>query len=318
MYKRKNKKKYLVKDNNIANNFLNHIFLGDCVETMKKISTEVVDLIITSPPYYNAIDYTSHTKSPVENYRSRPKIDYYEYLIFLERSFLECFRILKKGKYCAVIIGTILESGKHIPLPFDFLEIMKKIGYEFHQDIIWHKCTAGIRRAGSVIQKPYPGYYYPNIMTEYILIFKKNGGEEIYRNKTGDEKNKSKIEIDSVFTRDIANNLWNIAPVPPRIINHPCPFPEEIPFRLIKLYSYRGDLIFDPFAGAGTTLKVAKHLGRNYIGCEIEKKYVGFAKSFVNTKLNIREKQLIMDFKKIGHGEIIPGKNKNQKRYRKL
>jgi len=326
MYKKKRRKKPLMKSNIVVydtknlikneNGFINKIIEGDCIEIMKNMPDESLDLIITSPPYYNAIDYKLHTENPQENYRNRPVINYNEYLKFLKECFTESYRLLKKGEYCSVIIGTVLQNGRHIPLPYDFTEIMQKIGYEFHQDIIWHKCTAGVRRAGSVIQKPYPGYYYPNIMTEYILIFKKSG-EYIYTNKNNKERENSKIEIDSVFTRDIANNLWNIAPVPPRTIEHPCPFPEEIPFRLVKLYSYKGDVVFDPFAGAGTALKVAKYLGRNYVGCEIEKKYVKFAENFIRTKPSIRDKQLIMDFKKISHGEIIPGKNKKQKRYRK-
>jgi len=324
-YKNTKRQKHLIREelslytveNKTIDQFINRVIEGDCVEIMKNMPDESVDLIVTSPPYYNAIDYKMHVENPDKNYRSRPKTDYFEYLNFLEKSFRECYRVLKNGKYCSVVVGTVLQDGKHIPLPFDFVKIMQKIGYEFCQDIIWHKCTAGIRRAGSVIQKPYPGYYYPNIMTEYILIFRKQG-DEIYKNKSKEEKEKSKIEIDSVFTRDIANNLWNIAPVPPRIIAHPCPFPEEIPFRLIKLYSYKGDIVLDPFAGAGTTLKVARYLGRNYVGCEIERKYVQYANNFVYTKPNIRQKQLIMDFKKINLGEVIPAKNKRQKRYKKI
>lgn len=323
-HKQNSKRKYFVKEDlptydvtqKTSNNFVNKIIQGDCIKVMRNIPNESIDLIITSPPYYNAIDYKTHVESPYKNYRSRFKSDYSEYLNFLERSFSECCRILKKGRHCSVIIGTVLENAKHIPLPYDFVQIMQKIGYLFHQDIIWHKCTAGVRRAGSVIQKPYPGYYYPNIMTEYILIFSKKGNN-IYKDKKQEEKEKSKIEIDSVFTRDIANNLWNIAPVPPGVIDHPCPFPEEIPFRLIKLYSYKGDIVFDPFAGAGTTLKVAKYLERNYIGCEIEKRYIEFAKNFINSKSGIRKKQLIMDFKKIEHGELIPGKSRRQKRHQK-
>jgi site-specific DNA-methyltransferase (adenine-specific) len=123
---------------------------------------------------------------------------------------------------------------------------MEKIGYEFHQDIIWHKCTAGVKRAGSVIQKPYPGYYYPNIMTEYILLFKKPG-PKIYRWKTAAERDQSKIEIDSVFTRDVANNIWNIAPVPPGTVDQKTPtkLPAELIKKILMYSSEQGDIVLD-------------------------------------------------------------------------
>jgi site-specific DNA-methyltransferase (adenine-specific) len=99
---------------------------------------------------------------------------------------------------------------------------------------------------------------------------------------------------------DTANNVWHIAPVPPDVIDHPCPFPEEIPDRLIKLYSYAADVILDPFAGSGQTLKVAKQLGRQYVGYETIKKYVQLARARIKGKSAIRPQQLIVRFEKIG------------------
>ena len=104
-------------------------------------------------------------------------------------------------------------------------ERMLDIGWDFHQDIVWNKVTGGVKRAGVFIQKPRYGYYYPNIMTEYILVFRKPG---VVRRST-----KEALDIDDLFTRDIANNVWHIAPVPPNSIDHPCPFPEELVRRLI-------------------------------------------------------------------------------------
>ena len=98
--------------------------------------------------------------------------------------------------------------------------LLRDIGWEFHQDIIWNKVTGGVKRAGLFIQRPQAGYYYPNIMTEYILVFRKPG--EFRRGK------KQALDIDDLFKRDIANNIWHIAPIPPRTIDHPCPFPEEL------------------------------------------------------------------------------------------
>jgi site-specific DNA-methyltransferase (adenine-specific) len=107
-----------------------------------------------------------------------------------------------------------------------------------------------------------------------------------------EEKEAARISIDRLFTLDIANNIWHIAPVPPRTIDHPAPFPEEIPHRLIRLYSYPGERVLDPFAGSGQTLKVARHLGRNFAGYEIIPKYVALAAKRLMEPLNLRREQL--------------------------
>jgi len=135
-------------------------------------------------------------------------------------------------------------------------------------------------------------------MTEYILLFKKPGEEKIYHGRSKEEKEKNKINIDKIFTNEIANNIWHIAPVPPNQLKHPCPFPEEIPYRLINLYSYKDELVLDPFAGIGTTLKVANQLGRSWVGYEIKKEYVNIAKKRVGESLNLRD-QLVCKFDKV-------------------
>jgi site-specific DNA-methyltransferase (adenine-specific) len=297
--------------------YINTVFVGSA-ENLEEIPDSVVDLTVTSPPYWNAIDYRSHATSPTENYRTRRTADTYEeYLDFLCRCFRAVFRVHRPGSFVTVIIGTILQNGAHIPLPHHLTRVMESIGFEFHQDILWHKCTAGVRRAGTFIQHPFPGYFHPNIMTEYILVFRKPG-DPIYRNRSNAQKEHDQYAIDSLFTREVANNLWNVAPVPPGVVNHPCPFPEEIPDRLIRLYSYSGDLVLDPFCGSGTTLKAAKILGRNFVGVDIEPKYVEMAKARLKEKSGIRAQQLIIEFKKISAGEILPAKNPKQRRYRRI
>ena len=202
------------------------------------------------------------------------------------------------GGFVCTVIGTILHNKRHIPVPFHFSEILEEIGWEFHQDIIWHKCTGGVKRAGSVIQRKLPGYFYPNIMTEYILVFRKPG-EPIYRAPDEETRAKSEFEINKLFVNDTANNIWHIAPVPPKTINHPCPFPEEIPLRLISLYSFAGDVVLDPFAGSGQTLKVAMAMDRKAIGYDIQAKYIKMTEKRVGEPLAIRPEQLIAQFQKI-------------------
>jgi site-specific DNA-methyltransferase (adenine-specific) len=279
---------------------MNKIFLKSC-ENMEEIKDGKVDLIITSPPYWNAIDYDIHTLDNTKWFRTRKGEEYEKFLDWLKRCFKECYRVLSSGKFCCVVIGTVLYNGKHYPLPQHFISLMENIGYEFHQDIIWHKVTGGVKRAGVTIQNPYPGYYCPNIMTEYILIFKKPG-ERIYKNRTKTEKEENKIPIDDLFTKELANNIWHIAPVPPNQYDHPCPFPEEIPYRIMKLFSYAGDLVLDPFLGIGTTIKVANVLHRRWVGYEINEKYIRISEQRLNEPLFLRN-QLIARFEKIPIGD---------------
>jgi site-specific DNA-methyltransferase (adenine-specific) len=127
---------------------------------MTQLADGSVDLTVTSPPYSNAIDYESHVEDPGANYRPRQTVDYEEYLSFLDRAFGETLRVTRAGGFCAVVIGTVLEKGVHTPLPFHLVGRMGALGWEFHQDIIWSKVTGGVKRAGSTIQNPFPGYYY--------------------------------------------------------------------------------------------------------------------------------------------------------------
>jgi site-specific DNA-methyltransferase (adenine-specific) len=279
---------------------MNEIFLQSC-ERMSQLADDAVDLTVTSPPYSNAIDYESHVTDPAANYRPRQELDYQEYLKFLERAFGEVLRVTRPGGFCAVVIGTVLDKGEHIPLPFHVVTRLEGMGWEFHQDIIWSKVTGGVKRAGSFIQHPYPGYFYPNLMLEYILVFRKPGARRIYQGRSDAEKRESGIELDSVFTKDIANNIWHIAPVPPGQLEHPCPFPEEIPYRLIRLYSYVGDLVLDPFCGTGTTLKVAENLKRRWAGYEVQENYRALACARVREPLVLR-KQLVERYERVEYG----------------
>jgi len=285
-------------------------------EDMREIPDGAVALTVTSPPYHNAIDYAGHVQDARKNYRTRRgHQEYPDYLAFLRRVFAEVLRVTTPGGFCAVVVGTVLDGGDHIPLPHHLTTLMEEIGWRFHQDILWHKCTAGVRRAGVVIQKPFPGYFYPNLMTEYILVFRKEG-PSIFQGRTAAEREASRIAIDSVFTHDVANNLWNIPPVPPGTVEHPCPFPEEIPQRLISLYSYHHELVLDPFCGAGTTLKVARFLGRGFVGYDVQQRYVDAARKAVGAPSRLRPSQIVLEYRKVPRGTTVAAKNPKQRRRR--
>lgn len=275
---------------------------GHSSESMPELADGSVALTVTSPPYWNAIDYDRHARDRRLNYRTRRYAkgfqSYEEYLGLLDRVFGEVYRVTRPGGFAAVVIGTVLMESRPIAVPFDFTGRMLRLGWEFHQDIIWHKCTAGIKRAGVTIQKPYPGYYYPNIMTEYILVFRK-AGPRISEGRARAELEGARFPIGAVFTKDIANNVWHIAPVPPGHLDHPCPFPEEIPYRLISLYSFPGDLVLDPFLGSGQTTKVARALKRRFAGYDIEPRYVEQARARLKESLAVRPRQLVAEFAKV-------------------
>lgn len=287
-------------------------------EQMSELDDNSVALTVTSPPYWNAIDYDIHAADKRQNYRTRQYargyLGYEEYLDWLLHIFEQVFRVTRPGGLCAVVIGTVLLDGELYAVPFDFVARMTKGPWSFYQDFIWHKCTAGVKRAGVSIQKPYPGYFYPNIMNEYILLFQKPG-PKIYTGRTHEEKEQARYPVNRLFTLDIANNIWHIAPVPPDLIDHPAPFPEEIPYRLISLYSYPGDLILDPFLGSGQTTKVAYHLGRRAVGYEIIPKYAQLAKARLKEPLSIRSQQLVAVFEKIDKDE--PASNGGEKNGKK-
>ena len=277
------------------------LFYCQSSEQMSQVENDSVSLTVTSPPYWNSIDYDAHSNNSQSWYRTRRYTegydDYESYLKLMQDIFKDVWRVTKPGGFCAVVIGTVLMNGTHIPVPFDFVTKMMQIEWVFHQDIVWHKTTAGVKRAGVAIQQPYPGYFYPNIMTEYIMIFRRPG-EPIYKQANG-MREMSRFEIDDLFKLDVANNIWHIAPVPPRTLDHPCPFPEEIPYRLIRMYSYQKDIVLDPFCGSGQTAKVATALKRQSINYDIKEKYVSYAKKRVSTPLNIRPEQLVARFDKV-------------------
>ncbi len=295
----------------------NVIYNHSC-ENLKAIDDEAVALTVTSPPYWNAIDYDRHSEDSDQWYRTRQYAEgyneYQDYLDWIQRIFAGVLQKTKPGGFAAIVIGTVIHEKKHYPAPFDIVARLTQNGWEFHQDIVWHKVTGGVKRAGVAIQHPYPGYFYPNIMMEYILMFRKPG-EPIFKSHSKDEKKAAAFPTQKLFTTEIANNVWHIAPVPPGHLDHPCPFPEEIPHRLIQLYSYPGDLILDPYAGVGQTLKVARNLDRDYVGYEIVEKYVENAQKRVNEKSSIRKNQLIAVYEKIPLNAERTGmtRNKNAK-----
>ena len=272
---------------------INEIIKGDNLRVMSKIRDNYINLTITSPPYRNAIDYSMHTKHgnhSEKNYRGKLKITIDDYIKHMKNVFSEVNRITVDGGFCCIIIGNEINNGTLEPLPALITSELVKQNWSLHDEIVWHKVTGGANRAGSFIQHPYPTYFRANIMHEKILIFRK--GERILRRNL---KYAFK-DMNAKLFNEIANSVWHIAPVPPGYLDHPCPFPEEIPHRLVNLYSYPKDIVFDPFNGSGQTTKIANHLRRKFIGIDIYKKYVMLAKKRLKEPLRLRHESLTLEF----------------------
>lgn len=283
--------------------FLPEFVQGDC-RSAPEIRPDLIDkvtLAVTSPPYHNAISYESHAANPTENYRPRQGIDYSrEYLPLIASSWDAMWVLLRPGGYLAVNVGTVLEQGHHYPLPMDVLtQLMNSPrNWSFVRNIIWHKVTAGVKRAGSVIQHKLPGYWYPNIMTEHIVVVRKQG---------------PRLRLNRDVPEEWWEDVWDIAPVPPRSVPHPAPFPEDLPHRLIRMLTQPTDIVVDPFNGSGATTKAAYDLGRRSVGFDLEQKYINLAIDRVSAESAVRVSQLRI--KPVDEKDFTPRKMRGRTRH---
>ena len=270
----------------------NSIIVSDSRD-LSKLSANKVALTVTSPPYHNAINYQEHQDTDGW-YRGTVTTSLEEWIEDMRKVFSEVYRVTKPGGFCCIVIGNeIIENKNKLPLPALLLvELTKKeIGWNFFEEIIWNKVTGGKKRFRVTVQHPYPTYYYPNIMHEQILILRKLPFHNI-------KDKKSKLIINDLMKKEIANSVWHIAPMPPSYRKfHPAAFPEEIPYRLIQLYSNVGDLVLDPFVGSGQTTKMARFLNRKYVGVDKSPKYVKIAQKRTLEKPSLRKLQLVPNWK---------------------
>lgn len=232
---------------------------------MHELARESIDLVVTSPPYYNApFDYPGM-------YR-----DYDQYLALLSRVADELFRVVRDGRIVSFVIDDMLVDGEKLPIVSDATRIMRQTGFRYRDRIMWVKpkgYTRISRRSGVLIQHPYPMYFYPDNIQESILIFQK-GRFDYKKVRDLDESILDASRIDSRVMNQNEWNLtvWQITNVLPT--NNPlekgiAAFPEELASRLVQLYSFYGETVLDPFLGSGTTSKVSALLGRNSIGYEL-------------------------------------------------
>lgn len=228
---------------------------GNNIETLKKIEKNSVQLIFTSPPYYNAKIYS--------NYHS-----YKDYLQDMKKTLEICREVLEDGRFIIINVSPVIskrpgrefESVRY-PIHFDFHRILTESGFYFVDEIQWIKPESSVKnRNGGYQQTKMPLSYKPNCINESIMVYRKNCNFLLDKNIAMYDKT---FANDEIFD---TSNCWYIPPTANK--NHPAVFPKELCRKILKYYSFRGDVVLDPFAGSGTFGAVAIEMNRIPILCE--------------------------------------------------
>lgn len=250
-------------------NLRNTIALGDAEKVLRDFPAESLDLIFTSPPYYNA-------RPEYEDY-----LTYEEYLLKMQKVIRACHRVLNEGRFFVMNISPVLirranrtESSRRLAVPFDMHRLFIEEGFDFIDDIIWVKpegagWATGRGRRFAADRNPLQ--YKPVPVTEYVLVYRKHTKRLIDWNiRTHPDQDKVKA---SVVPEDYERtNIWEIKPTYDK--EHPAVFPEELAAKVITYYSFVDDVVLDPFAGSGTVGLAAVKLKRRFVLIDKEPKYV--------------------------------------------
>jgi DNA modification methylase len=242
---------------------------------MPEVADESIHLVVTSPPYANLKQYEPGNPSQLGDID-----DYEKFLDELDKVWEECARVLVPGGRICCIVGDVnvarSNGGRHhvLPLAADIRVRARRLGLDHLQGIVWYK-VANIKleasRSSRYLGKPnLPGGIIKND-TEHIIFLRKPG----YRSPSGAMEAASFIPTDDYIRW--FKSIWDDIPGA-SLKNHPAPFPLEIPSRLIRMFSFEGDTVLDPFVGAGTTTLAAMKLRRSSIGYEVEPDYVALVK----------------------------------------
>lgn len=240
------------------------LILGDVINK-EIINENSIDLIVTSPPYNLNIEYEKHNDNMI----------YDDYMLWVGNWLSNCFHWLKdSGRICINIPMKItMPSNKkvNIPLEADYIKLAQSIGFQYNNTIIWNKGNIVKTCWGSFKSASSP-FIRDNI--EAIIILYKDQWKK---------KHKGNSDIDNKEFVKWTQTLWNFnGQNKKQVGNHPAPFPEELPLRCIKCFSYINDTILDPFVGSGTTGKVCEQYDRKWIGIDNGKTYLDFAKKRIH------------------------------------
>ena len=256
----------------------NRVIFGDVREILRYIPDESVHLTFTSPPYYNARDYSIYQS-------------YSEYLHFLQQVFKEVHRVTKEGRFFALNTSPIIiprisraHSSKRYPIPYDIHPLLVNMGWEFIDDIVWIKPEASVKnRNAGFLQHRKPLAYKPNAISEMVMIYRKKTDTLIDWNIR--QYSRETVEKSKVTHEYETTNVWHIDPTFDKV--HSAVFPQELCNKIITYYSFVNDLIFDPFAGSGTVGRAALSLNRHFLLTEKEPQYINRMKEYFmkNTEL---------------------------------
>lgn len=261
--KKRSKKEFVV------SNLDNMIIKGRSELALKTLPEQSIDLIFTSPPYYNARKQYSEYES------------YDDYLLLMRKVIRECRRVLIDGKFFVINTSHVLiprnsrnESSTRIAVPFDIHQIFIEEGFEFVDDIIWQKpegagWASGRGRRFSADRNPMQYKAVP--VTEYVMVYRKKPCVLI-DHFIRDNPNQAIIQASKIEDGYEKTNVWYISPA--RDKRHPAIFPAELAEKVIKYYSFVDDVVLDPFGGIGTTAKAAKKLGRRFCTIEVSDDYI--------------------------------------------
>jgi len=240
-------------ENKLLDEFVNKFILGSA-ENMKELPDNSVHLMITSPPYNVSKEYDND-------------LSLKEYLQLLENSFKETYRVLVNGGRACINVAN-LGRKPYIPLSDYISKIMLDIGFNMRGEIIWNKAASA---SPSTAWGSWQSAANPILrdIHEYILVFSKGD----YKREKKEKENTISKEQFMEWTKSI----WIMNAESARRIGHPAPFPEELPYRLIQLYSFKGDIILDPFMGSGTTAVSAVKSERKFVGYDISQEYIDLA-----------------------------------------
>ena len=246
--------------------------IGDARD-LSSIPDETVHLVVTSPPYWNLKKYNDvpGQLGHIGNYEV--------FLDEISKAFSECYRVLTPGGRLVCVVGDVCLSrrrnGRHVVMPLhaDICVRCRLIGFDNLNPVIWHKIANAsfeVDNGSKFLGKPYePNAIIKNDI-EFILMQRKPGG---YRKPTPEQRELSRIskaEFDQWFRQ------WWVVPGASNRM-HPAPFPYEVAYRLVRMFSFWGDTVLDPFCGTGTTLLAALNTGRNAVGLDIDRQYVDMA-----------------------------------------
>lgn len=275
---KKSKQKDNYKHNEFPEFIRNVVVHGDVLEVLESVPKESIHLTFTSPPYFNARDYSIYQS-------------YEEYLTFLEKVFKEVHRITKEGRFFILNTSPVIvprvsrqHASKRYPIPYDIHPRLTEMGWEFIDDIVWLKPEASVKnRNAGFLQHRKPLAYKPNAVTEMLMVYRKKSDNLIDWNIK--QYKKDIVDTSKVEENYETTNVWKIDPTFDKV--HTAVFPLELCNRVIKYYSFMGDIVFDPFAGSGTLGKAAIRLGRNFFMTEKEASYFSRIKENLEKEFNL-------------------------------